>query len=140
MDIQEISDRLEIADVIVRYADAIDSRCFELLDDLFTPDAVIDYTAFGAPRGDLTSTKVFLAKVLGAHERYCHLLGQSMITIDGDVASARTACHNPMVLRKPDGSEHLYVCGLWYADRFVRTESSWRIAERVEERCYLQGL
>ena len=140
MDLQEISDRLEIADLLARYSDAIDNQRWDDLDRVFTPDAVVDYTAFGAPRGNLTETKAFLQKVLPGHVSYAHLLGLPVIDLDGDTARARTPCHNPMVYRDADGKEQSYTCGLWYVDQLVRTPEGWRIAERVEERCHLTGL
>lgn len=140
MDLSELSDRAEIADLLARYSDAIDHQRFDELDEVFTPDAVIDYTAFGAPRGDLASTKAFLQKVLPGHVSYAHLLGLPVIDLDGDTATARTPCHNPMVYLDAEGNEQLYVCGLWYVDELVRTPAGWRIKQRVEERCYLTGL
>ena len=53
MSLQEISDRLEIQDLIARYSYALDRRDFDALDELFTPDAVLDYRATGAIRGSL---------------------------------------------------------------------------------------
>jgi len=44
LDQQEISDRLEIQNLLVSYCDAIDGRNWDVLDNIFTPDAVIDYT------------------------------------------------------------------------------------------------
>lgn len=45
MDLQEISDRLEIEALLTRYTRAIDTGEWDRLDDVFTPDATIDYTA-----------------------------------------------------------------------------------------------
>jgi ketosteroid isomerase-like protein len=137
MDLQEISDRLEIQDLIARYCHAIDRLELDELDSIFTEDAVIDYTAFGAPRAGLAEMKSFLADVLAMHASYYHLAATSTITIDGDAAECHTICHNPMVLRRDGRPDLLYYCGLWYHDRLVRTPAGWRIAERVEEKCYL---
>jgi ketosteroid isomerase-like protein len=60
--LQEISDRLEIQDLLARYSDAIDRHDLEALDTLFTEDAVVDYSEFGGPRGSLATVKEFLAK------------------------------------------------------------------------------
>ena len=46
----EISDRLEIQQLIVDYSTAIDTRRFDDLDAVFTPDAYIDYTRSGRHR------------------------------------------------------------------------------------------
>ena len=53
MSLQEISDRLEIQDLMVRYSYAIDNRDWDALDDVFTPDAHIDYSVFGGSVGTL---------------------------------------------------------------------------------------
>src|SRR5262249_50924809 len=137
LSIQEISDRLEIQDLLVAYSHAIDSHDWNALDDVFTPDAVIDYTEMGAPRGNLEETKAFLAQVLPSFASYQHLVATTKLTFDGDVAYGRTLCHNPMVFRDADGDEHVMFCGLWYRDTFVRTPAGWRIKDRYEERSYL---
>jgi hypothetical protein len=135
LSLQEMSDRFEIQDLLVRYSHAIDTRQWDLLDDVFTPDAVIDYTATGGPRGTLGETKEFLSTVLDRFPAYQHLLGNVALEFDGDSATGRTMCHNPML---PPGEQSgvLYV-GLWYVDRFARVDGAWRIAERVEEKSYL---
>ena len=51
MDIEEISDRLEIEQLMVRYVDAIDSKDWDLLDTVFTKDAFLDYESSGGPEG-----------------------------------------------------------------------------------------
>jgi len=133
----EISDRLEIQDLLVDYSHAVDSRNWDALDDVFTPDAFIDYSAFGGSSGDLATTKEFLASALAAFPGFQHLVATSKVTVNGDVAVGRTICHNPMVLQEGDAGPRMMFCGLWYLDRFVRTPSGWRIAERVEEKCYM---
>jgi len=141
MDIQEISDRLEIQDLINRYSHAIDRKEFDELDAIFTEDAVIDYTAFGAPRGTLPEIKAFLAEVLASHPDYYHLVATSRIELHGDTAECHTICHNPMVISLGDDKpDLLYFCGLWYHDRLVRTAEGWRITERMEEKCYMATL
>ncbi len=103
---------------------------------MFTTDAVIDYTEMGGPRGDLRSTKAYLAEVLPGMRSYQHLVGTTRLTFDGDVAHGRTICHNPMVL----DAERVFWCGLWYRDVFARTPAGWRIRERYEEKSYIHGL
>lgn len=137
LELQEISDRLEIQDLLARYTQAIDRRDWEALDGIFTPDAHIDYTAMGGEAGGPAEIKAFLARVMPMFESTQHLLGSSVVDIAGDTATARTICHNPMVLRGGD-DPHLLVCGLWYRDKLVRTPAGWRIAERVEERSYMK--
>ena len=132
----DVEDRLAIHDLLARYADAVDSRRFDRLDDVFTPDARIDFTAFGGPAGGLEETKHFLAHSLPMFRRTQHLLGLPVVDLDGDRASARTPCHNPMVMDNADGTTSVWLIGLWYDDEFVRTPEGWRISSRSQDRCH----
>ncbi|MFB8279503.1 nuclear transport factor 2 family protein [Nocardia colli] len=137
LSLQEISDRLEIQDLMVRYSHAVDTRQWELLDDIFTVDAHIDYSAMGGAAGDVAATKKFLAAMLPNFPAFQHLISNSSITLDGDTATGRTMCHNPMLLSGGDGPPSLMLCGLWYSDTFARVDGQWRIARRVEEKSYM---
>jgi SnoaL-like protein len=133
LSLQEISDRLEIQDLLVDYSHAIDTHHWDALDDVFTPDAHIDYSAMGGSTGDLATTKEFLAKVLPGFASSQHMIATSKVTIEGDTATGRTICHNPMVMN--DGK--VFWCGLWYVDEFVRTPEGWRISRRSEDKSYM---
>ena len=143
MDLQEISDRLELMDLMVRYSHAIDTRRWDELDDVFTPDAHIDYTAFGGPEGSLAEIKEFLSSTLSGFPAYQHLLANPELRIDGDAATGRTMCFNPMGVARPEGESgepRLFFCGLWYLDTFRRTEDGWRIATRSEEKSWVHNM
>lgn len=134
----QLADRLAIQDLLVDYCYAIDFQDWDALDDVFTPDAIIDYTEMGGPRGTLAETKDFLARTMPMFQAYQHMISTSKITIDGDTAEGRTMCHNPMVLppQAAGGKPHTFFCGLWYRDTFVRTAQGWRISSRHEEKSY----
>ena len=134
--VTELADRLAIQDLIARYPLVVDGRDWDGLDELFAPDARIDFTAFGGPVGGLGEIKAFLADALGGFRRTQHMMGLPAISLDGDRATARTSCNNPMVLDNPDGSTQVWLIGLWYDDEFVRTAAGWRFASRRQERCY----
>lgn len=133
--LRELSDRLDLQDLLVDYSHAVDRRDWDALDDIFTPTATIDFRATGGAHGDLATIKAFLAKALAQFTVSQHLIAPSKIELDGDAATGRTMCHNPMVL---EGGQVLFV-GLWYIDRFVRTASGWRIADRTQELAYFHS-
>lgn len=137
LSLQEISDRLEIQDLMVRYSHAVDTRQWDLLDEVFTPDAYIDYSAMGGSAGDLVATKEFLATMLPNFLAFQHLISNSSISVDGDTATGRTLCHNPMLVADAAGKQSLMLCGLWYLDTFVRVDGQWRIRRREEEKGYM---
>jgi 3-phenylpropionate/cinnamic acid dioxygenase small subunit len=136
--LQALSDRLEIADLLVAYAHAVDRRRWDTLDDVFTPDAVIDYREMGGIRGTLPEIKEFLATSMEAYVRTHHMVASSRVAVDGDTATAVSMCHNPMV-HEVDRTEHVMTCALWYHDTLVRTAHGWRMSSRVTERLAIQN-
>lgn len=148
LSLEEISDRLEIQQLLVAYSTAIDTRQFDDLAKVFTPDAYIDYRAMGGIDGHFPEVKEWLAQVLPNFPAYAHMLGNFDVTITGDTAKSRTICFNPMVLptgaseatgqgsAEADAQPQVLFCGLWYEDEFVRTAEGWRMTRRVETKCF----
>ncbi len=137
MDIQEISDRLEIEQLLARYPVAIDGKDWDLLDRVFTEDAHLDYSSTGGPDGvgDYPTMKKWLQDNLATFSMTQHLLGKSVVEVDGDKATCRTLYHNPMgypVKPEGPGSElNIFVVGGWYDDTCVRTADGWRITRKI---------
>ncbi len=141
MDIQEISDRLEIEQLLARYPVAIDGKDWDLLDRVFTPDAHLDYSSTGGPDGvgDYPAIKRWLQDNLAMFSMTQHLLGKSLVDLDGDTANCRTIFHNPMGYPvnaegnlDTEGSElNMFVVGGWYDDTCTRTPDGWRIARKI---------
>lgn len=140
LDVQLISDRIEIADLLTRYTRAIDTGGWDRLDEVFTPDAHIDYTATGGIEGDFPKVKQWLAEVLPMFPRRHHVLGQSEVVVDGDAAEVTAYFLNPMVLPQEDGSELLWEFGGYYRHQLVRTPEGWRSRELVEDLVWKRGV
>jgi SnoaL-like domain len=136
LSLAEISDRLEIQQLMATYSNAIDRHDFERLDAVFTADAYIDYRAMGGIDGRYPQVKAWLGPALQHFPRYYHLIANTEVVLAGDTATARTVCFNPMEVPLPQGGSQVMFLGLWYLDQLVRTPAGWRISERVEEACY----
>ncbi len=136
---KEISDRIRINDLLIRYTVAIDQKDWALLDTCFTPDAQVDYVSSGGIKGSYPEVRKWLEKALAAFPMTMHFISNSTVQLDGDTAESRTYVINPMGFPKPDGSLHLFTVGAHYVDKLIRTDNGWRIAERVEEQAYLEG-
>jgi len=137
LSLQEISDRLEIQDLVYEYSAIIDQKRFEDLRTVFTEDAYIDYSALGGPGGGLDVIIGFLNQVMVMFPNHQHLNANVQTTVEGDIATGRVMCFNPQEIAMPDGKTHIFMCGLWYVDEYRRTEAGWRISRRVEERSYV---
>ena len=141
MDLQQISDRLETADVLTRYTRAIDTGEWDLLDTVFTPDATIDYTESGGIAGEYAAVKPWLAEVLPAFFlRRLHMLGQVESVVDGDTASVTAYFHNPMAMADGAGGEKVVELGGVYHHEMVRTAEGWRSRRLHEQITWKRGL
>ena len=140
MELQEISDRMEIQDLMVAYCYAVDSCDWDALDEVFTPDAIIDYSEMVGVRGNLAEIKRFLASSLSQVAGFQHAISTTRLKFEGDTARGRTVCFNPITIRKEDGATQVMFMGLWYRDTFVKTPQGWRIRERYEERAYTHNV
>ena len=137
---QEISDRLEIQDLVYHYADLIDSKQIgRLRDEVFTEDVFVDYGVMGGSVGDLDTTIDFLESTLvdELFPNSQHLNANVQIKLDGDTATGRVMCFNPMEMTMPDGGTQTYFIGLWYVDEYRRTDRGWRISRRAEEKSWV---
>ncbi len=149
MESEEISDYIEIEQLMVRYVDAIDSKDWDLLDTVFTSDAFLDYESSGGPdgKGDYRTIRKWLQENLAIFPMTQHMIGKTSIDYHGDSANCRTIFYNPMGVPvnsdgvyDTDGEKlHIFVVGGWYNDLCVRTENGWRIKEKIEEQAYTQG-
>ncbi|MBZ5735384.1 nuclear transport factor 2 family protein [Nocardioides sp. TRM66260-LWL] len=141
MELTEISDRLEIADVLTRYTRAIDTGDWDRLDTVFTPDADIDYVASGGIHDAFPAIKPWLAEMLPAFfPTRMHTLGQLDVRIDGDEATCTAYFHNPMTMDDGAGGTKVVELGGWYHHTLVRTADGWRSRRLVEEIAWKRGL
>jgi 3-phenylpropionate/cinnamic acid dioxygenase small subunit len=139
LSLQEISDRLEIQELLVRYSHTLDTHDWDAWEQVFTPDAMIDYTETGGPRGGVKETRAFLESVMPTtFSSYQHMIGNTVLEIEGDTARARSILFNPMVMSGDEPT--VFFVGLWYRDELVRTSDGWRIKDRYEERSYTYNM
>ena len=139
MELQELSDRMEIRDLVTAYTRAVDTRTWDALDDVFTEDAVLDYTSVGGPADSLAVVKPWIEQGLRGFDRYQHVIGQVAIELVGDTARATAYLVNPMVAKAPDGTETVWEVGGYYHHDLVRTSDGWRSRRMVDEIIWQRG-
>jgi len=139
MSLEEISDRIEIDDLLTRYTVAIDTKDYKLLDTCFAEGAHVDYTSSGGIKGSYPEARAWLEKALAPFPMTVHFISNTTVLITGDTASSKTYVLNPMGFQNSDGSMHIFTVGAYYIDELVRTAAGWRIKQRVEEQAFLEG-
>src|SRR4051812_14108929 len=83
-------DRQDIADLFVRYANALDFKRWQDLDDVFFPDATASWLEGRWTQSNRADIVAFIEGAIG-HLPTHHLLGNYVVTINGDAADAQ--CH-----------------------------------------------
>jgi 3-phenylpropionate/cinnamic acid dioxygenase small subunit len=138
LDLQALSDRIEIDELLVRYSRALDFREFDILETLFTDDAVFDGGPLGSPVGP-RAIRDMIEGTLAGLDATQHLVGKSLVTLDGDTAEVRTYLLSQHVRESAPGPMKHYFLGGEYEDRVVRTPDGWKIASRRLHRMWKQG-
>jgi SnoaL-like domain len=141
VEVQQISDRLEILDVLTRYTRAIDTGNWDALDTVFTPDAQIDYTESGGIAAAFPEVKPWLAEMLPAFfPKRMHTLGQVEVVLRGDEADVAAYFHNPMPMDDGQGGEKIVEFGGLYHHVMTRTPDGWRSRKLHEEIVWKRGM
>ncbi|MEO9328968.1 nuclear transport factor 2 family protein [Gordonia aurantiaca] len=131
MNMQEITDRFEIADVLHRYSRGVDTRDWALWRSVFTDDATIDYTStpFGKA-GSRDEIADWLEESFAFVTVSQHFITNIEYDFDGDRAAVRAMFYNPMQFV---GMSELSTCGGTYHHSMVRTGTGWKSERLVEE-------
>ena len=130
MDLQAVHDKLEIHELLARYARGVDLEDWELWKSVFTPDATLDYTSAGAPAGSSDEIAAWLEAAMATIPMKQHYITNIEVDLDGDRARVRAMFFNPMQLPGVDGQSS---CGGYYHHDLVRTPDGWRSTRLVEE-------
>jgi 3-phenylpropionate/cinnamic acid dioxygenase small subunit len=133
---QRLADRQEIAELCARYAAALDTKDWALLESCFTPSPV-----FVHPGGRLEGLPAILERTKAALTPLTvtqHLLGNIVVEVDGD--TARSVCYfQAQHVRAGTPGGETYIIAGSYADTVIRTDYGWKIAERVQRYIWRDG-
>lgn len=128
----ETADRMELTELLHRYAHAIDSGHLELLAEVFTADATIDFGSVDQyVEGDsvvrgLSTIRAWFEKALAPFPGVLHFMTNHRIALAGDEATTETLMQ---VL-------HISMGGI-YRGHAVRTKAGWRFDRfSLEERSF----
>lgn len=127
--IQELLDKQDIRDVLLRCARGMDRSDWDLVLSCYHDDAVDDH---GAYRGGARDYVEWLSKTLrGWVQRTMHTLLNMLIEVEGDVVQAETYVVGYHRYRRDDGRAADWVGGGRYIDRLERRAGEWKIADRL---------
>jgi len=129
-DIQELLDREAIRDVLYRYARGID-RCAEtLLNSVYWPDGIDEHGDFNGIATGFVAWVV--SAIRSGVDCTLHLMGNSLIRIDGRSAAVETYCQAFHRYKgQPSGRAEDMIAGGRYVYRMEKRGMHWRIAHRI---------
>jgi hypothetical protein len=128
--LQAMADRVELAELMHRYALAIDTARFDDLCHVFTVDASVDFGSVDQYVEGETGVNgieriiAWFRTVLAPFPDVLHFMSNHVVDLDGDRARIRTCMH---VMHMPMGGV--------YDAQAVRTPAGWRLRHlRLDER------
>jgi hypothetical protein len=130
--LEAAADRVELGELLHRYAWAIDKWEWSLLDQVFTEDVEVDFSSVGqyvAGESVLRGRKAIVTWLRDSIKPFpdvLHFLSNQIVTLEGDEARITTYMQ---VLHLPMG-------GIYHSVA-LRTADGWRIRRfRLEERTF----
>ena len=133
-DFQAIADRVEIEALRGEFTDAVMMRDRARLASLFTSGAVLRMPAAGVELTGSDEIRAGAERLQAQWDLFVQNTHPGSIRLDGDDATGRAYMQE--IVRLKDGG-HEGVNYAIYHDRYRRTSSGWRFAERVYEIRYL---
>jgi SnoaL-like domain len=127
--LQKMLDHFEIREVLAEYTHGCD-RCDEAhMGSVYWPDSWDDHGTIKAPGPEFA--RLMTERIRADCETLSHLLGQSVIRVDGDSAGAETWFLAASCARDGDGLLTNHLLGGRYVDRLERREGVWKISHRT---------
>lgn len=136
-DLQTLSDRAEISELIAAYSTALDFKRWDDLKDLFAADAYCDYGSLGMPEGP-EAIVALISGTIGDLDATQHLVGNISTQVNGDTAEGTCYLISQHIRKSVEGVNHYFIGGA-YVDRYVRTTQGWKFAYRRLVRMWTEG-
>lgn len=134
-------ERLDVIDVLHRFARGLDTRNFPLYRSVFADEIELDYSSYRAEnvgRWRADDWVARAARLFPGFHATMHSISNPIAVIDGEVAelTAYVQAHHVVVV---DGVTRSYVIAGMYRDRLARTADSWRITHKCLEVWWTDG-
>jgi hypothetical protein len=124
--LQELLDKQEITEALLRYCRGMDRCDEELIRSAFHPDAYDDHGTYARRAHDLAA---MIVKQKAADTEFTvHRISNHLIEVDGDTAiSEAMVCSVQRIV----GDKYTQFSGSRFLDRFERRDGRWKIAYRL---------
>lgn len=121
-------DIASIVNVVNLYPIAVDSLRWSLFDEVFLPDAHVDFGGL-AVWNDIETLKLAFEAIHAPFAATQHATCGHHVKLDGERATCLSYVHGRFIREVGEGGNMFESTG-WYDDALVRTAAGWRIARR----------
>ncbi|MGV0794081.1 nuclear transport factor 2 family protein [Mycolicibacterium sp. XJ1819] len=128
--VEELWAREQIRDCLYRYSRGIDRYDLDLVLSCYHPDAIDEHGIFN---GNLEGFTELIHQFRGPQSEFGimqHVMTNTLIEREGDVAHVESYLYNPMVRRHADPTQPDALVGGRFIDRFEKRNGRWAIAHR----------
>ena len=122
--IQQLLDKQEITELVLRYCRFVDRRNYEGLKTLYHVDGIDDHSGMFYGGGD--DYVEWLKTMLPALEGTSHQVFNHLIVVDGDSAEGEVYCQ---AFHK-DSEGNAFVIGGRYLDKYTKASGHWQFLYR----------
>ena len=138
LSVQQLSDRIEIQDLMTAYCRCIDTQDWDRYPSLFTENARVDYTGTGGSSGSVQEILKWISETFSMVSACQHMVSNFEVELGDDTASVRCLLHNPMIFGEgEDANTHFF--GVWYVLVLERHDGRWLIKDMQQELGYSAG-
>lgn len=127
MNPQELSDRAELLDLVMRYCRGVDRRDYALIRSLYWDDAVDDHGEMFC--GSPDEYVAWLPAVLEPLDCTIHAVSNSLLVIEGDSAEGEHYSYN-FHRTRAEPRQEIIIHGR-YLDRYEKRDGVWKFARRT---------
>lgn len=121
----QLDDIETIRQTLYFYALVLDSKAFPLLDHVFAPSAVANYSGLAGIFEGLPAIETFLQGSLAAYPKTQHLVGNHIV----DVCASKTAVSHTyfQATHFPNTTEGIFTAYVTHQDVWEKSKDGWRI-------------
>lgn len=141
MDLQQLSDRAEIGDLLLQYSEALNRADWDTWRAVFADGAHLDYTTAGGIAGTVDEAIAWLSPTFSMFDMRIGRIANVIVTLHDDGDGATVSSQYSMLMRIPaqaDGAPTYIEAAGWYDDTATRTPAGWRLTARTERMAYMR--
>ncbi len=131
---QEINNRIELRDLVERYASESDKNNHDYYREIFDKDINLQVFFYGKLGMDIHNVEDMISqyKAFGAANEAFHMCGQQVVDFQDDTHATGIAYGQASLVNEKDGQNILTQHAIRYYDTYEKKDGRWWIVERKQ--------